>query len=95
MTVSRGKFQCKTCTWGRHCDESNPAPFRQWKIEGVIESATCLLPMVTSRSWLLLRLHGHYQNHILPFGGGLFDQPNAYIRAMEIIDEAIRADANR
>ena len=82
------KFQCATCTWGRHCDESNPAPFAQWSIPGVIESRTCLLPMITDDSHRWLRLHRHYANHILPHAGGLCDQPHGYIQALEVLDQA-------
>lgn len=35
----------------------------------------------------LLRLHQHYQNGMLPYGGGIFNQPHLYSQAMEVIDE--------
>ena len=87
------KFQCQTCPWGknergRHCDATNPAPFKQWAIPGVIESDTCLLPMITRNSHSYLRLHRHYDNRILPQAGGLCDQPHLYIQAMEVLDRA-------
>jgi len=56
-------------------------------IRGVIESRTCLLPMITPASRLLLRLYGHYKSRILPHAGGLLDQPHHYIEAMEILAE--------
>ncbi len=34
----------------------------------------------------LLKLYGHYKNQLLPFAGGLYDQPATYTEAMEIID---------
>jgi hypothetical protein len=80
-------FRCETCTWGRHCDESNPAPFAQWAIKGVIESRTCLLPMITPASRFLLRLHTHYREGVLPYKGGLLEQPNYYAEAMEVLSE--------
>lgn len=41
--------------------------------------------MVTRQSQFMLRLHGHYKNKILPFAGGLLDQPQYYIEAMEVL----------
>lgn len=49
-------------------------------------SNICLKPMVTEGSKFMLRLYRHYQNNILPFGGGILDQPNIYVQAMELID---------
>lgn len=56
-----------------------------FEIPGVIVSRTCLLPMITPQSRYLLRLYGHYQNRLLPYAGGLLNQPNYYIEAMEQI----------
>ena len=53
----------------------------------MIESRTCLLPMITPASRLMLRLYGHYRARLLPHAGGLLDQPNYYIEAMEILAE--------
>lgn len=78
-------FQCDTCSWGRHCDDANPAPIAKWAIGGVIESRTCLLPMITPASRFLVRLYRHYKERILPFAGGLLDQPHLYAEAMEIL----------
>jgi len=79
-------FDCSTCTWGRFCDESNPAPFETFVIEGVIESKTCFLPMITDLSMFFARLYRHYKNGILYHGGGFADQPNKYLEAMELIE---------
>jgi len=57
----------------------------------LIESRTCLLPMVTKTSWNMLSLHNHYRRRILPRAGGLLDQPNYYREAMEAIDSAATA----
>ncbi len=81
-------FDCDKCKWGRHCDSSNPAPVSQWVIPGVIESNTCLKPMVTESTNYLLRLYMHYKNGLLPLSGGLLDQPAGFLRAMEIIEGA-------
>lgn len=64
-----------------------PAPIVKWVIKGVIESRTCLLPMITPESRHLLRLHKHYRYGLLPLGGGLLEQPNLYLEAMEILSD--------
>ena len=88
MAVHRdtNSFNCASCKWNRHCDESNPAPIKQWVVPGVIESDICLLPMITDKSRQLLRLYKHYKNQFLPVTGGILDQPNAFLQYMEIID---------
>lgn len=59
-------------------------------IPGVIESATCLLPMITPQSRFLIRMHRHYRNGWLPYEGGLLEQPNYYLEAMELIDSLMK-----
>lgn len=51
-----------------------------------METLTCLLPMITAGSHEFMRLYTHYKNNILPFAGGLYDQPAAWRDAMEIIE---------
>lgn len=41
--------------------------------------------MITPASHLWLRLHMHYRGHMLPRAGGIMDQPNKYIEAMEVL----------
>jgi len=53
----------------------------------VIESRTCLLPMITPASRLMLRLYAHYKARLLPHSGGILDQPSYYIEAMEVLAE--------
>ena len=86
MAANRSKFDCQHCIWGRHCDASNPAAFDKWAIPGVIESRTCLLPMITPFSWFMIELYGHYQNRLLPFSGGVLEQPAIYVEAMRTLD---------
>jgi hypothetical protein len=43
--------------------------------------------MITPASHLLVRLFQHYKRRIMPMAGGLFDQPNYYVEAMEILSE--------
>lgn len=53
----------------------------------MIESATCLLPMITPQSRFLLRLFDHYKSGVLARAGGALEQPNYYLEAMEILAE--------
>jgi hypothetical protein len=41
--------------------------------------------MITASSRLWLRLHMHYRVNILPVSGGIMQQPNKYIEAMEVL----------
>lgn len=87
MAFNREKFDCQACRWQRHCDERNPAPFPMFHIAEIgLESRTCLLPMINDFSRLMMRLYGHYKAHLLPTSGGLLEQPNLYLEAMEMID---------
>ncbi|MCK7495180.1 MAG: hypothetical protein MZW92_31865 [Comamonadaceae bacterium] len=87
VAFHRDKFDCRACRWQRHCDERNPAPFPMFAIAEIgLESRTCLLPMITDASRERMRLYRHYKNHLLPLAGGVLDQPNAYLEAMEVID---------
>jgi len=38
----------------------------------------------------LFELYQHYKKGILLVGGGLLDQPNAYLEAMDIIEMALK-----
>lgn len=62
-------------------------------IPGVIESDTCLKPMVTERAAQLLRLHSHYKAGHLLVAGGVYDQPNYYLEAMAHLD-ALAAESD-
>lgn len=87
VAYQRDKFDCQHCRFNRHCDASNPAPLKMFVIEAIgLESDTCLLPMITPLSNQLMRLYSHYKNQLLPFSGGLYDQPAVYAEAMELID---------
>lgn len=59
------------------------------EVKGVIKSKTCLLPMVTDLSRDLLVLGRHYHSGKLAFSGGLLEQPNLYLEAMELIPNGI------
>ena len=55
-------------------------------IPGIIESRTCLKPMVSAHSAELLRLHQHYRAGHLFCAGGVADQPHYYNEAMAAIE---------
>lgn len=54
-----------------------------------MRSNVCFLPMVSEQSNYYLRLYRHYVNRILPHSGGILEQRNIYVQAMEIIERAI------
>lgn len=65
------------------------APLSRWvTASGAIElrSRVCFLPMVTQETEELVRLNAFWQQRLMPFAGGLLDQPNGFLRAMEVID---------
>lgn len=65
-----------------------------WVIPGVIESKTCLLPMVSRFSIEMLKLYPHWERGVMPFPGSLYEQPQIILEAMEII-AAARANLKR
>lgn len=54
-----------------------------------LESRTCLLPMITEESRQLMKAYAHYKNQLLPFAGGMLDQPAIFGEAMELIDNQV------
>jgi len=48
--------------------------------------------MITDRTYNLLSLYRHYKNGFLFTGIGINDQPNVYLKAMEIIDGTFNSD---
>jgi len=92
-------FNCNHCVNEYHCtetvgDENWPlsrgvAPIKFASIPGVIDSNVCLKPMITQASMFYLRMHSHYKNGVLPYSGGLLDQPAVYLQAMELIDSIL------
>lgn len=92
VAADADRFNCKACPWGRHCDEKNPAPFEKFVIEidgqPFLKSRTCFLPMITPASHGFLRLHTHYRKQLLPRAGGISDQANLYIEAIEVLEHS-------
>jgi len=91
-------FDCNTCTH-KNCDSDfsrlgskGPSPYPRWEIVGLGKFNTCLLPMVTKETEWIFRLHRHYENGVLLRSGGLLDQPNYYIEAMELLDSKLVKD---
>lgn len=84
--VSRepGLYRCDVC----NCleDGTNPDGLK-WKIASAgIESDVCFRKQLTPFTILMLDLHRHYKNGVLPLAGGLLDQPYTYFRAMTTLD---------
>lgn len=91
VAAESDRFNCKKCPWGKHCDDSNPAPFEQFVIQlnGVpfMSSRTCFLPKITIESHALMRLHVHYKKGFLPRAGGICDQSQLFIEGMEVLEQ--------
>lgn len=66
-------------------------------MDGLVEwrSRVCPLPLPSPFSLELLRLHGFYKNRVLPFAGGLYDQPALWVEAMALIEARFAAAARK
>lgn len=91
-------FDCRTCA-AKHCDEDRkipgskgPAPYPLYEIDGVISTNTCLLPLVTPWANKCIDFYSHYKKGVLLMGGGLLDQPNVYLEAMNVIQSTISSN---
>jgi hypothetical protein len=81
-------YNCEKCDH-RYCGKDVPgsngdAPYYKWTFNGE-KFKSCPLPMITELSDFYLRMFKHHQHSILLVSGGLLDQPNKYLEAMEII----------
>jgi len=92
VSKNHQQFNCVACTH-HHCDHDGgrpgsrgPAPVERWDVNGVIKSKVCLLPLITAFTHECLKLYRHYKNGVLLTSGGLYSQPNKYIKAMGVID---------
>ncbi len=89
MAAKPDMFNCHTCTpskkKGLGCDGNAESPIA---IDG-IEYKTCPGRIITPFTWYLIRLYGHYKNGYMLFSGGVIDQPQKYMQAMELIDREI------
>ena len=56
-------------------------------MDGLITSRQCLRQLVPHETWHWIDLYQHYQSRILPYAGGVLDQPAAFMRAMQIIQD--------
>ena len=72
------------------CRRDSPIPGR-WRIDGRVYRR-CPLRLVSASSWLALRLFRHYERGFLPVAGGLLEQGNAFLQAMEIIGDVLAED---
>ena len=78
--------------------EPPPDALSYWvTVPGAIEfrSRICPLPMPTRSTIELMRLHGFYRDRVLPFAGGLYDQPYIYSQAMQMIQRRLAAAKGR
>jgi len=46
--------------------------------------------MITPESYFWIDLYEFYKDKVLPFSGGLLEQPNVYFDAMKTIDRVIK-----
>jgi len=86
---------------GRFCDidkqwpgSVGPAPIPKFSVthrgQELLENPhVCPVPLISPLSYKLLSLYKHYDKQLLPFSGGVLDQPNIYIEAMEIIGDTL------
>lgn len=51
--------------------------------------------MVADWASQLLRLYIHYKNGLLPYAGGVLDQPQAFLISMEMIESNLNHDDNK
>lgn len=64
-----------------------PSPIHnKFEIVGIYLSNVCPKPTITALSIHFLKLHKHYKCNILPYSGGILEQPNPFMEAMEIIE---------
>lgn len=56
-----------------------------------IESDVCFKPQITADTYRITKLYNHYKNGVLLYGGGLLEQPAAYLEAMELIETLINS----
>lgn len=59
------------------------------KLPWIAETKTCILPMITELSGGYFRLYRSYKVGVLPLKGALFDQPEKYLKAMDLIQTHI------
>lgn len=48
----------------------------------------CPYALVDAATWELVYLHAHWPA-VLPYAGGLYEQPAAYVQAMRLLDAAV------
>jgi len=84
-------FDCAHCPNDHHCDESNPHHYDAWAIlfgkEVIYEGRVCPKGTMETFEMQMISDYQHYKNGILPFAGGLYDQPHMAMQCMTIIDQ--------
>lgn len=58
----------------------------------MIESRTCLLPMITEETILFFRVFRLMRKGVMPFKGSYFEQPNIITSAFELLESKLGAE---
>lgn len=48
--------------------------------------------MISQESYEALKLYRFYKNNTLCFSGGVMDQPNRYLEAMQVIEDQVKLE---
>ncbi|MBI5789288.1 MAG: hypothetical protein HZA78_10580 [Candidatus Schekmanbacteria bacterium] len=87
VLLNQAEFDCRRCTKAmkveKGCEEDSPLPER-WVIDAEAYRR-CPLKLVSGLSWSAIRLYQYYRQGFLPVTGGILDQSNLFLQALEII----------
>ena len=103
ITANPHDYDCARCA-AKHCDTDRrlpesigPAAFDEFviysSVQGeppIYEANTCPLPTVGAGIWSLFRLYRLFEKGVLFTAGGVSDQPNVYLDAMDRIEQALK-----
>jgi hypothetical protein len=73
----------------RGCEEDAPNPVAM--VEGKYVNR-CPVAMLTGMTIFMLRMRTHYEKGYLPCQGGILDQSNTFVMAMEILEDSIATE---
>ena len=71
----------------KDCDGSQ-GWFKLTEVDGE-RIGCCPLTLVTDDTHRMMAMHTYYKNGYLPVAGGMLDQTEIFVRAMEVIESAI------
>lgn len=73
-------------------------PYEKWELPELpdeygrpFRSRRCLAQMVTPRAAEMIFLHRFWRQGVMLQAGGIYDQPHAYVEAMQILDGILGA----